>query len=86
MCAGEQQSSQSQRQQKSSAAGVGVGGAAVAGGTQLPLARVKLIIKTDPDTSLASQEAVLLVTKVTSYPDYTWGNCLCVFVLQVNPP
>ena len=69
MCAGEQQSSQSQRQQKSSAAGVGVGGAAVAGGTQLPLARVKLIIKTDPDTSLASQEAVLLVTKVTSYPD-----------------
>lgn len=32
---------------------------------QLPLSRVKLIIKTDPDTTLASQEAVLLVAKVT---------------------
>ena len=44
-------------------AAAAVGGA---GGhmTQLPLARVKLIIKTDPDTTLASQEAVLLVTKV----------------------
>ena len=46
------------------AAAAAVGGA---GGhtTQLPLARVKLIIKTDPDTTLASQEAVLLVTKAT---------------------
>ena len=63
MCVGEQ----SQQRQRS---GVGVGGApaggGVAWGTQLPLARVKLIIKTDPDTSLASQEAVLLVTKVTT--------------------
>ena len=66
ICAGEQ-SSQSQQKSSRTAAAVGVGGAAgVGGGTQLPLARVKLIIKTDPDTSLASQEAVLLVTKVTS--------------------
>ena len=43
-----------------------VAGGGVASGhlMQLPLARVKLIIKTDPDTSLASQEAVLLITKV----------------------
>ena len=52
------------------------GGAGSAAGhvTQLPIARVKLIIKTDPDTSLASQEAVLLVTKVTSNKTLT-PNC-----------
>lgn len=67
ICAGEQ-SSQSQQKSSRAAAAVGVGGAAGGGGggTQLPLARVKLIIKTDSDTSLASQEAVLLVTKVTT--------------------
>lgn len=43
------------------ATGAGTGGHVI----QLPLARVKLIIKTDPDTTLASQEAVLLVAKVT---------------------
>ena len=31
---------------------------------QLPLSRVKNIIKSDPDTTLASQEAVLIIAKV----------------------
>ena len=57
MALGEQSQQQKSRQSA-------VGGAATGGGTQLPLARVKLIIKTDPDTSLASHEAVLLVSKV----------------------
>eukprot|EP00095_Tigriopus_kingsejongensis_P010804 snap_masked-scaffold1931_size24754-processed-gene-0.5 protein:Tk10804 transcript:snap_masked-scaffold1931_size24754-processed-gene-0.5-mRNA-1 annotation:"dna polymerase epsilon subunit 4-like" len=32
---------------------------------QLPLGRVKHIMKMDPDTKMASQEAVFLITKVT---------------------
>ena len=34
------------------------------GGLQLPLARVRNIMKSDPDITLASQEAVFLITKV----------------------
>ena len=34
--------------------------------TQLPLTRVKNIIKSDPDITLAGQEAVLLIAKVRS--------------------
>ena len=47
-------------------AGSGGQGPGTASGhvTQLPLTRVKLIIKTDPDIALASQEAVLMITKV----------------------
>ena len=61
-----EQSTQQKSSRTAAATGVAAGGVSAAGGTQLPLARVKLIIKTDPDTSLASQEAVLLVTKVTT--------------------
>lgn len=32
--------------------------------TQLPLTRVKNVIKSDPDITLASQEAVILIAKV----------------------
>ncbi|XP_033636298.1 DNA polymerase epsilon subunit 4-like [Asterias rubens] len=33
--------------------------------TRLPLTRIKNIIKTDPDVTLASQESVLLIAKAT---------------------
>ena len=64
--AGEEQSQQA----KPRSAGATLGGGAPAGGTQLPLARVKLIIKTDPETSLVSHEAMLLVTKVEKCATY----------------
>lgn len=41
-------------------------GGRVAALTQLPLTRVKNIIKSDPDITLAGQEAVLLIAKVQS--------------------
>lgn len=33
--------------------------------SKLPLARIKYIMKTDPDVNLASQEAVFLISKAT---------------------
>ena len=39
--------------------------------TQLPLTRVKNVIKSDPDITLASQEAVILIAKV-GFRLYVW--------------
>lgn len=38
--------------------------------SQLPLTRVKNIIKSDPDITLASQEATLIISKVCSMPSF----------------
>lgn len=35
--------------------------------TKLPLARIKYIMKVDPEVSLSSQEAVFLISKATEY-------------------
>ena len=42
-----------------------VGGRWRTGGLQLPLARVRSIMKSDPDITLASQDAVFVIAKVT---------------------
>ena len=43
--------------------------------TQLPLTRVKNVIKSDPDITLASQEAVILIAKV-GFRLYVWRTTL----------
>lgn len=43
--------------------------------TQLPLTRVKNVIKSDPDITLASQEAVILIAKV-GFRLYVWCTTL----------
>lgn len=35
--------------------------------SKLPLARIKALMKTDPDVSLASQESVFIIAKATVY-------------------
>ena len=46
------------------ATGVVVGGRSSKPNSQLPITRVKNIIKSDPDITLASQEATLVISKV----------------------
>ncbi|XP_039666119.1 DNA polymerase epsilon subunit 4 [Perca fluviatilis] len=35
--------------------------------SKLPLARIKALMKTDPDVSLASQESVFIIAKATAH-------------------
>jgi len=39
--------------------------------SKLPLARIKALMKADPDVSLASQESVFVIAKATVGPDWT---------------
>lgn len=49
--------------------------------TQLPLTRVKNVIKSDPDITLASQEAVILIAKV----DFRLYVCMVHHPLPYQP-
>lgn len=52
-------------QQTSPAAGAAAGSATHNRVSKLPLARIKALMKTDPDVSLASQESVFIIAKAT---------------------
>lgn len=46
--------------------------------SKLPLARIKALMKTDPDVSLASQESVFIIAKATvKAPTYTDHLATC---------
>lgn len=51
--------------------------------TQLPLTRVKNVIKSDPDITLASQEAVILIAKV-GFRLYVWCTTPCLINLTLQ--
>uniref|UniRef100_A0A1B6C1F2 Transcription factor CBF/NF-Y/archaeal histone domain-containing protein n=1 Tax=Clastoptera arizonana TaxID=38151 RepID=A0A1B6C1F2_9HEMI len=52
--------------------------------SKLPLARIKSIMKTDPDVNLASQEAVFLISKATELFIKSIANESFVFTTQAK--
>lgn len=42
--------------------------------SKLPLARIKALMKTDPDVSLASQESVFIIAKATVFDQCDFHN------------
>ncbi|XP_014889987.1 DNA polymerase epsilon subunit 4 [Poecilia latipinna] len=58
----EEKSQQQQQQQQTCSTGPAVPHSRL---SKLPLARIKALMKTDPDVSLASQESVFIIAKAT---------------------
>uniref|UniRef100_UPI0037E7C765 DNA polymerase epsilon subunit 4 n=1 Tax=Semicossyphus pulcher TaxID=241346 RepID=UPI0037E7C765 len=69
-CGSEEESRGAEAEEESSQQQTGPAAAAAAAVThtrlsKLPLARIKALMKTDPDVSLASQESVFIIAKAT---------------------
>lgn len=51
--------------------------------SKLPLARIKALMKTDPDVSLASQESVFIIAKATVQYSKSWSYRMLMLNLEV---